>query len=300
MLAWLLAANFLGTALYVMIKAWRREEAGVAVFFIFLPWLGFLTYFLPGLCMRFMEPDQEDGQDTLLTKSLRIDKLPERPKLEEALNVVSIEDAVAVSKNRDKRELLLNQMKKARKRNYRIYMAAEQDADSETVHYVAAMKMEIYRLLQQQWLESRKDYEQKPEDAEKYHAACEALADILESGVFSVREQGSYRKQLCGIIQKQMAAKESTVSLKEYEAYLDALVELGRYADVEHFWQERPERMWNEAVYQKILKMFYRTGERQKFEDCLEELKRNRQIRLSAQGLEQLRYWKNRLSGAAR
>lgn len=300
MLIWFVAANFLGAMLYVIVKARRGEEAGATVFFIFLPGLGFLIYFLPKIFWRLTGSDEMDDRDTILTKSFRVEKLPERPKVSEALNVVSVEDAVAVSRNEAKRKLLLNQMKKDLKKNYKVFMAAERDTDSETVHYVAATKMEIYRLLQQQWMDCRKDYEKDTNDAEKYHAVCEALTDMLGSGVFSVLEQSSYRKHLCDIIQRKITEEEGVVSLKEYEEYLDALVALGRYADAEHIWQEKMNRMRSEAAYQKMLKMFYQAGERQKFEDCLDDLSRNRQIRLSAQGLEQLRYWRNRLSKAAR
>lgn len=295
---WFLAANFVLSALYAIKKGIRREGAGMAVFFLFLPGLGFLIYFLPGLLQAFLKKVGVD-REAVLTHAFEIERQPEHPDVREALNVVPVEDAMAISGNSEKRALLLKQLKKDLKENYKILLAAEQDEDSESAHYVAAAKMEIYRLQQARWLECRRDYEQEPNDPEKYHTACAVLAEMLASGVLSAREQSAYRKRLCDLVQRQADTGESEVSLREYEDYLSSLVELGRYADAELLWQEHGDRMRSEAAYQEMLKMFYQTGQRRKFEDLLDDLRKNRQVRLSPKGLEQLRYWMDRLAGAA-
>lgn len=200
MLIWFLGLNFAVAALYAIIKGIHRKEAGMAAFFLFLPGLGFLIYFLPGLLQAFFERVGID-REAVLIRAFEIDRPPEHPDMREALNVVPVEDAMAVSGNAEKRALLLKQLKKDLKENYRILLAAEQDEDSESAHYVAAAKMEIYRLHQTRWLECRRDYEKEPGDPEKYHAACEALAGMLKSGVLSAREQSAYQKRLCSLVQ---------------------------------------------------------------------------------------------------
>lgn len=300
MVVWIvfLAANTILAALYAVWKGVRREGAGIAAFFLFLPGLGFLFYFLPGLLRAFWEKAGVD-REAVLTHAFAIDQQPEHPDVREALDVVPVEDAMAVSGNTEKRALLLGQLKKSLDENYRILLAAEKDEDSESAHYVAAAKMEIYRLHQARWLECRRDYEKAPDDPEAYHTACKVLAEMLESGVLSPREQSAYQKRLCGIVQKQIDAGESEVSQKEYRDYLNALVELGRCGEAEGLWEKYGDRMRCEEVYRDLLKMFYQAGERQKFEALLEDLRRNRQVTLSPQGLEQLRYWTARLTGAA-
>ena len=212
--------------------------------------------------------------------------------------MVPVEDAMAVSGNAEKRALLLKQLKKDLKEHYRVLLAAERDEDSESVHYAAVAKMEIYRLHQTRWLECRKDYAQDPGDPKKYHTACQVLAEMLASGILSSREQSAYQKRLCDLVQKQLDAEESAVSQKEYEEYLDALAELGRREDAERLWREHGDRMRSEAAYHSMLKMFYRMGDRQKFKALLDDLCQNKQVRLSHKELEQLRYWKNRLAEA--
>ena len=297
MLIGLLAANLALAILYAVIKCVRREGGGVAVFFIFLPWLGFFIYFLPGILRGFLEKVGVD-REAVLTHAFEIDRQPEHPDVREALNVAPVEDAMAVSGNTEKRALLLKQLKKDLKENYRILLAAERDEDSESAHYVAAAKMEIYRIHQARWLECRREYEEDPGDPKRYHAACAVLTEMLDSGVLSDREQRAYQKRLCDLVQEQLDAGENEVSQKEYEGYLSSLVELGRIRDAERLWQGHADRMRSETVYQNMLKMFYQAGERQKFEEILDDLRKNKQIRLSHEGLERLRYWSDRLAKA--
>ena len=298
MLIWFLVMNTALAALYAIVKRTRHEGAGVAVYFVFLPGLGFLIYFLPGLLQSFLKGLGID-QEAILIRAFDIDLQPEHPDVREALNVVPVEDAMAVSGNEEKRALLLKQLKKDLTENYRLLLAAEKDDDSESAHYAAVAKAEIYRLHQTRWLECRRDYAQDPDDPEKYHTICAVLTEMLVSGILSSREQSAYQKRLCGLVQRQIDTRDSEVSAEEYEEYLSSLVALGRYEDAESLWQTYADRMRSEAAYQDMLNMFYQTGDRQKFEEILDDLRENRQVRLSPKGLEQLRYWMSRLAETA-
>lgn len=297
MLSWFLAANTALAALYAVVKRVRREGAGVAVYFIFLPGLGFLVYFLPGLLQAFLDRLGVD-RDAILIRAFDVELQPEHPDVREALNVVPVEDAMAVSGNEEKRALLLKQLKKDLTENYRLLLAAAEDSDSESAHYAAVAKTEIYRIHQTRWLECRRDYVKDPGNPEKYHTACAALTEMVENGVLSSREQSAYRKRLCDLVQKQIDVSESEVFPEEYEKYLASLAALGRYEDAELLWQKYADRMRSEAAYRDMLNMYYRTGERYKFEGILDDLRKNRQVYLSPKGLEQLRYWTGRLAGA--
>lgn len=295
MLIGFLIANFALTALYVIAKRVRGEGAGLTLFFLFLPGLGFLIYFMTVLVQSFMERAGID-REAVLTHALEIERQPEHPDVREALNVVPVEDAMAVGANAEKRALLLKQLKKDLQANYRILLVAEQDSDSESAHYVAAAKMEVYRLHQARWLECRRDYEKNPDDARNYHTACTVLSEMLASEVLSVREQRAYRRRLCELVQRQIAAAEEEVSAQEYEECLASLVELGRWDEAERLWRQHGDRMQSEAAFREMLKLHYNAGDRQKFEDVLAELCENRQVRLTPSGLEQLRYWMGRLA----
>ncbi len=298
MLIWFLAANAALAALYAIVKRVRHEGAGVAVYFIFLPGLGFLVYFLPGLLQAFLDRLGVD-RDAILIRAFDVELQPEHPDVREALNVVPVEDAMAVSGNEEKRALLLKQLKKDLTENYRLLLAAAEDSDSESAHYAAVAKTEIYRLHQTRWLECRRDYAEDPNDPEKYHTLCAILIEMLASDILSAREQNAYHKRLCSLVQRQIDIADKEVSSEEYEKYLSSLVALGWYGQAEELWQRYADRMRSEAAYQEMLRMFYRMGDRQKFEGILDDLCKNRQLRLSPKGLEQLRYWTARLGRAA-
>lgn len=296
-LAVFLGINLVLSLVYLVVKRARHQGMGLTLFFIFLPGLGFLIYFIPTLFRAVLNKVGVD-REAVLTHVRDIERQPEHPNVQEQLDVVPVEDAMAISENSEKRALLLNQLKRDMQENYKVLLAAEQDEDSESAHYMAAAKMEIYRIQQAHWMDCRKDYEEDPNDPERYHQACAALNSVLDSEVFSIREQMAYRKRLCDLIQHQIDIDETVVLPQEFEQYLESLVELGRYAEAEQLWQAYKNRMRSETAYQIMLKMFYRTGDRQKFESVLNDLRQNRQVRLSPEGLDQLRYWSKRLAGA--
>lgn len=297
-LRWFLAINLALSILYAIVALAKKQAAGVTLFFIFLPGLGFIIYFTP-IVFRNVFTMVGIDREAVLTHAFDIDRMPEHPNVSEALNIVPVEDAMAISENADKRALLLKQLKKSLHDNYKILLAAEEDEDSESAHYVAAAKMEIYRLQQARWLECRRDLEQDPGNPEHYHTACAVLAEMLASGVLSDREQSTYQKHLCHLIEKQLDSDPSIVVLTEYENYLDTLIKLERYHTAELLWNNHSDAMRSEATYNCMLKMYYQQGDRQQFEKTLTSLRNNRQIRLSSQGLEQLRYWSERLAYTA-
>lgn len=291
-----LAANLALSMLCAIVRAVRGKSVGVVLLFVFLPGLGIVLFYLPRLVPALFGKAGVD-REAVLTHAFDIDRQPEHPDVQEALDVVPVEDAMAVSSTMEKRALLLRQLTKSLEDNYKILLAAEQDDDSESAHYVAAAKMEIYRLQQARWLECRRDYEQDPGDPDRYHAACAVLFDMLSSEVLSARELLAYRRRLCEMVQERIASDEAEVSLEEYEWCLDSLVELGRFEDAEALWRDHADRMRSEAVYDSLLGMFYRMGDRRKFEDVMDDLCKNREVRLTPNGLEQLRYWTDRLAG---
>lgn len=289
-LVWIaLAVNLLCALLYALVKIGRKENAGIAVFFLFLPVLGFAICFLPRQIQRLLGRERYD-RDSLVQR-FQIDRLAAHPNVREELSVVPVEDAMAVSANAEKRALLLNQLKKDAGTSYRVLLAAESDQDSESVHYVAAAKMEAYRVQQQRWTECREAYIKDPDDPENYHAACAALGTIIDSGVLSAREKGMYQRRYCSLIPEQEERGADVIRQEEYESYLFYLIDLNEYDRACRIWEERWELVKSEAAYMKMMELFYKTSDRERFAACVRGLQADRDIRLSAQGLEQLRYW---------
>lgn len=288
----LLVVNLIASIVYVFVKISRKESIGVVFFFIFLPVMGFAIYFLPGLLSRSFGDEKYDRDS--LTHRNDVARIIEHPDMEEELNVVPVEDAMAINENKEKRALLLRQLKKDINENYRVLLAAENDEDSESVHYVAATKMEVYNTLHKRWLEGYKAYEKDKTEGQNYRNACDALKKLIESQVLSGRELKMYKSKYCGLIEEQEQVDKSAICNTDYETYLICLVELGRFDDAEQLWGEKREFVKSENSYMKMTEMYYQRKEKEKFSNCIAELKKDRQVRLSAQGLERLRYWMQR------
>lgn len=288
-LAGLLIANFILTVIYVIVKLTRKEGAGTAVFFLFLPGLGFVLYFLPLLARHLFGKEKYDRDS--LTRRNSIVRIEEHPNIEEDLNVVPVEDAMAVNENREKRALLLQQLKKDLNENYKSLLAAERDEDSESVHYVAAARMEVHRILHQEWLACSRAFEEDRENGGKCQAACSALRKLIESQVLSGREQEMYQKKYCAMVEWQAKKDDGVLSNQDYESWLDYLVETGEFRKAEQLWENKRDRLRSEAGYMKMAEMYYSRREKDKFDACVAALQGDRQVRLSAQGLEKLRYW---------
>lgn len=293
-LLWAFATNAALTLIFVIVRVAKRQPFSIALFFFFLPILGFAFYYLPIFFQKYRDQSNID-KDGLIVTAFEIEALPEHPDVKEELNVAPVEDALAVAEVSEKRNLLLKQLKRDLTESYKILSAAKGDEDSESAHYAAAAEMEVYRIHQQFWLESRRDLEREPENIHFFHIACDALSSVLKSGVFSEREQNVYRKHLCSLIEKQMATNISELTAEEYSYYLNALIEQGKIEEAEAVWKD-PLTKKSEESYKEMLALYYKTGQRDKFEGALKALAKSGDIRLSSTGLEQLRYWFHRLA----
>lgn len=287
-----LLINFICAVIYGIVKAVRRESVCAAVFFLFLPGLGFIIYFLPQIVQRLFFAESYDRES--LVRRIPIERIEGHPDMKSELGVVPVEDAMAVSANSEKRELLLQQLKKGLNENYKTLLAAESDRDSESVHYVAAAKMEAYRIQQQKWAESSKAYEKDPDSGKNYRDACDALQALIDGRVLSAREQNMYKKKYIRLVGEKIRTESDFVSKSDCEAYLAYLVELGEWEAAEKFWNGHRSLVRSEKCYRKMAGMFYQRREKEKFRECLKDLREDKQTHLSAQGMEELRYWMKR------
>ncbi len=288
----LLVVNFAGTALFVMIRAARKESVGIAVFFLFLPILGFVIYALPYAVTRLAGRARYD-RDSLVHRN-RIEKMTQHPDLEDELNIVPVEDAMAISENKEKRALLLRQLKKDISENYKALLAAEKDEDAESVHYAAATKMEVHRLLHGQFMECLKACEENGADEAHVREVLDSLRKLIESGVLSGREQAMYRKRYCDLMESRQGTEEGAPGDADYETWLVYLIESGRFQEAERLWREEKNRVKSENSYMKMAEMYYMRKDKSRFRDCIAQLQQDKTIHLTAQGLERLRYWRQK------
>ena len=151
------------------------------------------------------------------------------PELKKELNVIPISDAMAVSSNVEKRTLLLDQLKKNIFTNYKTILIAGTDSDSESVHYVAAAKMEVYRRRQNLVSVAKRAWEMNVDDPEKRKDYLQQMDAHIASGLLAEKEAAIYKKEYCEQIFEIQRQGKMTLSNEAYSSCLGYLVDLGQY-----------------------------------------------------------------------
>lgn len=287
-----IAVNTLCAALYALHCLRGGQNPGIALFFAFLPVAGFLFYFVPRRLQKSFFKVHYDRDS--LVKRLSIEKGAEEVDLEKALNIVPVKDAMAVSANADKRALLLDQLRKDIRTNYKELLPAEADLDSESAHYVAAAKMEVYSIHQKALARASQAYAGQPDDSEALGAVLDALAELVDSDLLSVRERDIYKGKYCTCVQAHLVRRPDGVDPARLARHLCYLVDLHREQEAQALWQEQYDRLRQETCYMKMMALFYEQGDKARFEECIRQLQADTSVRLSAQGLQQLRFWLER------
>ena len=226
-------------------------------------------------------------------KRYNIEREQTMPEVEKELDVVPVEDAMAISSNEEKRALLLEQLKKDLQSNYKVVLSAGSDGDSESAHYVAAAKMEVYRRKHAQLQSWKKKVKEEPGNAKILKRYLKELEEFIESELLAEREAQLYKVQYCEEFKKLEGMGENGLTKEEYGCYLTYLVDLKQYEKAQTFWKNCNQSEKNETAYRKILQMYYEMRDEQKFYQCLDSLQTSG-IKLSLEGRKLLHYWAER------
>lgn len=287
----ILIINLIITILCAVI--WNKKCKGIliVIYFLFLPILGPGIYFLSGLLYQLKK---ETGYDReTLVKRLDIEAPRQAPMMKKELNIVSVEEAMAVGKVSEKRELMLEQLKKEDSNKYRHILVAGRDEDSETAHYVAAAKMEAYRKKFAEIIELKNQIKDSGAAVREYNQLLLKIEDYIESGLVEEKEATIYMEEYCKIMDENFGLEGDTFTTREYTNYIRYLIVLKENEKVEAFWNKQHDKDKNEESYLAMLRYYYDNLQKDKFYQCIDELKKS-DIILSPGGLELFRYWESR------
>lgn len=283
--------NAVISLIYAVVMLAKRKNPVLSLFFLSLPVLGMGIYAIP-LCVLKIRGRGIYDRETLV-KRLDIEKERRSPEVEKELDVIPVEDAMEVSSNTEKRALLLNQLKKDMNIGYRSILPAGKDHDSESAHYVASARMEVYRRKQAVLAECKAIWEQDLYNFQNMQNYLTELAAYIGSELLSEKEANVYKTEYCGIMEFVCKEEKDVFSQEEYSCYLRYLVELGESEKAEQCWKKMSSEKKNEKAYQAMLQLYYERKDEKTFYQCLEELKQSN-INLSAELLKFVRYWAKR------
>lgn len=281
----LLGINSLLTLGFIAKKRKSGSLKWVGVAFLFAPYLGFGIYYWGKLVLRVSKTDTYDAE--FFTKRILFESPQKMPDVEKELNIIPMNDAILVGSNQEKRTLILEQLKKGIGQNYRSVLQAGADSDSESAHYVATARMEVYKDLKEEVNQAIHTYGISPEESTA-KIAIQALGEFVDSDLLTWSEKKNNMEEYLLLWEKWHQSLENEE--KEVERRLRYLSELEKYEEMEVVWNSmKPERK-TEKTFLLMLEMFYNKKEKQSFFAILQELKQSELV-LTAEGLNIIRYW---------
>lgn len=288
--------NTAAALLYFLRNRKKGQIAWLSLFFLIVPVIGFLMYFLSAALWK-QEEIRYDRE--YLVRRFKMAKGQSRPDMEAELDVIPVEDAMAFGENVEKRNLLLNQLKKSVHSNYRNILAAGEDTDTETAHYVAAAKMEVYHNLYEDMKNAEQEYWKDSGNMQKVAVVLDTIQALMDSEILSREENRIYKEKYCRLFadayvkqndNSQQEQSQEDMSDSYSSLYIEHLVSLRRFTKAEEVFTQMPDAQKSEAAYFTMLEMYYNRGMKQQFYSLLNTLCASNII-FTKDGINKVRYW---------
>lgn len=237
------------------------------------------------------EKGRSDGLPEWLIKKKLIEerKALVRPDEERERNVVPFDDVLLLNDNKMKRKMLLDLLKNESLQSIDFLKTAIQDEDTETSHYAATAISDVKRKLLSAMQKLEAQIDQDPYDFSLVSSYCEVLKQYIEIEFLDERtkERSMYNYSL---------ALEKLIEIKprEKEYYIEKincdlqLKEFEKANDYSKLFLNYCSDC--EEAYFLSMKVYFLLKNKQEFEETL-QLLRNSPVRLSSQGLKQIRFW---------
>ncbi len=255
-----------------------RDRRSVYLMFgvmVMCPVLGPCLEFLSFLFFKFFFSEPVDLEDVIFSK----DKVKNVFRAEEdrERNLVSIEEAIAVTNETDLRGLMMNVVQGDIGKTLASISLALNSEDSETAHYAASVLQDALNEFRTTVEEYRRIMREEPEKriyAAK--AAIEYMDGILKQRVFTDIEQKNYVKVMDNLCQVLYDEAPDHLTGAHYEAVCMRLLEIEDFENCEK-WCDRafiafPNTL---STYSCPMKLYFNTGNREKFFEVVDALKKS-------------------------
>ena len=289
----ILAVNILVVLIYVIAGYLRKKEkkfsiAMKAMVMLLCPVVGAVFLALGELFFRLFFAQAMDLDDVIFSKD-RV-KTYLHPDEERERNLVSVEEALAITDKENLRELMLNVVRGDVRNSLASLSMALNSEDSETAHYAASVLQDILNDFR---ANVQKRYQEILQGSDNRVLLAAELIDymtqVLEQKVFTRLEQKSMTdlmEQVCEILYKE--DKEKMMS-SHYEAVSMRLLDVRDYEKCRK-WCERAAVQYPGVLssYTCRLKLYFSCEDRENFFQVLDELKKSN-IVIDNETLEMIR-----------
>lgn len=240
---------------------------------LFCPVAGIGYFFLSWIMFHVVFHKPVDLSDVVFSKD-RIESISKANE-EEERNLVSVEEAIAVTNQEDLRTLMLNVIRRDSAASLSSIALALNSEDSETSHYAAAV---LQQALSGFRSNVQRDYqmllEAEEKDAEVICAILDYMNTTLEKRVFTDVEQKHFVLMMDEIGQFLYDGEPKDAPCRTLEQLALRLMEIEEYEKSEVWCTRMAGRYPDElAAFTCRLRLYYATHDQAAFFRTLEELK---------------------------
>ena len=300
----ILIVNFICALIYLLFGLLRKKSRArrgktVQMFFLMLicPAAGVLFLIFSDLFNRAFFRSGVDVSEVIFSKERT--RAVEKADEEREMNIVPVEEGVAVMDAQHLRGLMLSVLRGDLGTSLSSIATALESDDSETAHYAAsflsdtlndfrARMQEVYHGLKQE-LDLLKEEREKDHSAYEKHLAEAAarlqkegndflytVSVVLKQKVFTGPEQAEWTDHLAEVADGLYMISAESMSEDTYAGIAKHLMEAGRYKDCD-IWTVRMGEEYQDSLsyYSLRLELFYRTHDNEAFFRTMEELKKS-------------------------
>lgn len=266
----------------------RRAYVLRFIVMVLCPVVGPLFFLCSHLMYKVFFRKEVDLEDVIFSKErikshLKADEERER-------NIVPVEEALAVSDQKNLRMLMLNVLRGNIQESLESITMALNSEDSETSHYAASVlrdELNEFRTNVQKLYSEMK--EEKEDETECEEMLLDYMNGVLRQKVFTGVEQKQFVEMMdeAGLSLYQKASFRMTP--ERYEAVILRLLELKQFEQA-GAWCEKLEKAYPEKLeaYTCRLKLYFTMNDREHFFETLDQLKKS-DIVIDSETLELIR-----------
>lgn len=266
----------------------KREKAMcLAILYLLVPVLGFLIVVLSKIVCRL---SRDDFDKSSLMVRRTVENFDSKPDIKRELDIVSINESLAVSTQEDKRALVLNVLKKDIELYSKSAHVALDDEDSEVTHYAASAIMEVQRKLILRLQEIESVCQKNPNDTDSKKIFAECLFNYISSDMLSKKDRMINIYKYLKTVEQLYQLDKNLVTNEDIVRQIEFFMELGNFYEAEKWAHIALDGFESEITYLTTLKMYYSLSNKKAFYEVIGKMKASN-ISFTNKGVETIRFW---------
>lgn len=288
-----LIINALVTLLYLLIAIFLRKTNRQlaylrALVMLLAPGVGTLLMFLGWFGYEYVFRKDVDLSDVIFSKEREKELV--RTNEEQERNVVSLEEAIAVTEKSDLRALVMSVAQGDYQDSLHAISLALNSEDSETAHYAASILQDALNDFRVRVQKGYAKLQKRDEELEDLGPQLlNYMNKVLVQKVFSNVEQKAFSGIMEDSAQIIFEEKPEILTADLFEAVCLRLLEVKEYEKCEKWCERGINKFPNTlSAHTCLIKYYFNSGQREKFFEALENLKKSSVI-IDKEALELIR-----------